>query len=293
MVQLSLLVARGRLFVNFVEGDELYQVDRSSEARLAEILLDNKNVILIGDSEVKLIDGNKDDSLNYENEIVNQGVDDSRSVEGLRFEGMVGDEKGSLRSEGTGGDEKDPKDVAINKDTQISGVNKVLGLETTVIFPLWWAVCGEVPIDGYCSKIQNLNMNVESYRAISGDITSEVIEKGQYFCSAMWDDEEDTFFKSRLGLAGQYFALPLGKKTLLSVTTADVMHSWGVPSLGVKIDAIPGRINTFIVKPEVPGVFIGQCYELCGRFHRLIPINVNVINVWDYEAYLTLLALKE
>lgn len=98
---------------------------------------------------------------------------------------------------------------------------------------------------------------------------------------------ERSLFTSRIGLADQLFVLAPNKRTTLSVVTADVIHRWGVPRLGVKIDAVPGRMNSFTVKPLMPGWWQGQCYELCGVFHRLIPINVLVTRrSQDFEDYL-------
>ena len=61
------------------------------------------------------------------------------------------------------------------------------------------------------------------------------------------------------------------------VTSADVIHSWAVPGLGVKIDCIPGRINRVGILVRDRGVFYGQCSELCGVMHRFMPIVVEVI----------------
>lgn len=70
--------------------------------------------------------------------------------------------------------------------------------------------------------------------------------------------------------------LPSNSTSLLMVTSADVLHSWTVPSLGVKADATPGRLNYLSVTPTSYGVFYGQCSELCGTNHSFIPIVVEV-----------------
>lgn len=74
-----------------------------------------------------------------------------------------------------------------------------------------------------------------------------------------------------------------GVKNEVLVSTADVIHRWGVPGLGVKVDAIPGRVNSLYVTPEVCGLFYGFCYELCGSGHRSIPINVVVLDEDSFE----------
>ncbi|KAF8071041.1 ATE1 [Scenedesmus sp. PABB004] len=71
--------------------------------------------------------------------------------------------------------------------------------------------------------------------------------------------------------------LPTNSLVRLLVTSSDVIHSWAVPSLGVKIDAIPGRLNQVWVTIQRPGVFYGQCSELCGANHAFMPIVVEAV----------------
>lgn len=61
-------------------------------------------------------------------------------------------------------------------------------------------------------------------------------------------------------------------ETELTITASDVLHSWGVPALGIKVDAIPGRHNKVGVMIQYSGVYIGHCYELCGINHAFMPI---------------------
>lgn len=72
--------------------------------------------------------------------------------------------------------------------------------------------------------------------------------------------------------------LPYGTNIKLSITGDDVIHSWAVPSFGVKVDAIPGRINQVVININHPGTFVGQCSELCGALHAFMPINVEAIH---------------
>ncbi|MBS1584582.1 MAG: hypothetical protein JSS82_03475 [Bacteroidetes bacterium] len=72
--------------------------------------------------------------------------------------------------------------------------------------------------------------------------------------------------------------LPYGANIRLSITADDVIHSWAVPSFGIKIDAIPGRINQTTLEILYPGIFMGQCSELCGIFHAFMPINIEAIH---------------
>ena len=66
------------------------------------------------------------------------------------------------------------------------------------------------------------------------------------------------------------------------ITSADVLHSWAVPSLGVKLDACPGRLNRIPVYIKRAGIFYGQCSELCGVLHGFMPV---VIEAVQYQYY--------
>ena len=67
---------------------------------------------------------------------------------------------------------------------------------------------------------------------------------------------------------------------------SDVIHSFAVPSLGLKIDAVPGRLNQTSILCERPGVFYGQCSEICGIWHGFMPIAVEAVSVQDYLAWI-------
>lgn len=80
--------------------------------------------------------------------------------------------------------------------------------------------------------------------------------------------------------------VPVGAKVRLLLTANDVIHSWWVPDFGGKKDAIPGFINEFWFQAEKPGIYRGQCAELCGRDHGFMPIVVEVLPVEEYSAWL-------
>lgn len=80
--------------------------------------------------------------------------------------------------------------------------------------------------------------------------------------------------------------LPIHQESRVLVTAADVIHSWAVPSLGVKVDAIPGRLNQVRIRCPRSGIYVGQCSELCGSNHRFIPIGVEVVRVSSYVNWL-------
>ena len=80
--------------------------------------------------------------------------------------------------------------------------------------------------------------------------------------------------------------LPTNKKIRFLITAADVIHSWWVPAFAVKKDAIPGFINEAWTKIDHPGIYRGQCAELCGKNHGFMPIVVDVRTPKDYEKWL-------
>lgn len=79
--------------------------------------------------------------------------------------------------------------------------------------------------------------------------------------------------------------LPVNKKVRFLVTAHDVVHSWWVPALGVKRDAIPGFIHESWARIEEPGVYRGQCAELCGVFHGFMPIVVKVVSEEEFDKW--------
>ncbi len=79
--------------------------------------------------------------------------------------------------------------------------------------------------------------------------------------------------------------VPVGKVVRLQLTASTVIHSWTVPSFGVKMDAVPGRLNETWFRPEVVGTFYGQCSELCGKDHSYMPIMVKVVPQAEYDAW--------
>lgn len=80
--------------------------------------------------------------------------------------------------------------------------------------------------------------------------------------------------------------IPIGKKVRFLVTAADVIHSWWVPALAVKRDAIPGYVHEAWTRVEEPGVFRGQCAELCGKDHGYMPVEVHAVTQAEFDAWL-------
>jgi cytochrome c oxidase subunit 2 len=80
--------------------------------------------------------------------------------------------------------------------------------------------------------------------------------------------------------------VPINKNVVVETIGSDVIHSWAVPQFGVKMDAVPGRINTTWFKATQLGTYYGECSELCGARHAFMPIEVKVVSQADYDAWL-------
>jgi cytochrome c oxidase subunit 2 len=80
--------------------------------------------------------------------------------------------------------------------------------------------------------------------------------------------------------------VPVNKVIEVDTVGADVIHSWAMPQMGVKMDAVPGRFNRTWFKATRTGVFYGQCSELCGARHAYMPIELHVVSDADYAAWL-------
>ena len=79
--------------------------------------------------------------------------------------------------------------------------------------------------------------------------------------------------------------VPVGKTVVVQVTGNDVIHSWKVPAFGVMQDAVPGRVAETWFKADKPGIYFGQCSELCGKDHAFMPIEVKVLSQDDYAKW--------
>jgi cytochrome c oxidase subunit 2 len=80
--------------------------------------------------------------------------------------------------------------------------------------------------------------------------------------------------------------VPVNRVITLQITAADVLHAFAMPSFGLKMDAVPGRLNEVWFKAEREGIYYGQCSELCGAFHAFMPIAIRVVNDEQYAAWI-------
>nr|YP_008757823.1 cytochrome c oxidase subunit II [Rhodeus shitaiensis]AGQ46240.1 cytochrome c oxidase subunit II [Rhodeus shitaiensis] len=93
----------------------------------------------------------------------------------------------------------------------------------------------------------------------------------------------------RLLEADHRMVVPMESPIRILVSAEDVLHSWAVPSLGVKMDAVPGRLNQTAFIASRPGVFYGQCSEICGANHSFMPIVVEAVPLVHFENWSTLM----
>src|SRR5215469_15282622 len=108
------------------------------------------------------------------------------------------------------------------------------------------------------------------------------------FDSLLACDEARTKCNSpRLLAVDNNIVVPVNKIVRIETTAADVIHSFSVPAFGIKIDAIPGRLNETWFKAEKTGMYYGQCSQLCGKDHAFMPIAVKVVTDDEYAKWLT------
>jgi cytochrome c oxidase subunit 2 len=108
---------------------------------------------------------------------------------------------------------------------------------------------------------------------------------GVAFDSYMLKDDELKEGQPRLLSVDKEVVVPVGKTVHLLTTANDVIHSWAMPSFGVKIDSIPGRMNDDWFRVEREGVYYGQCSELCGKDHAYMPIAVRAVSEDAYKQW--------
>lgn len=145
--------------------------------------------------------------------------------------------------------------------------------------------------------IPSYTLMVTNDRVEDADMTLKVIGKqwywgyeypdhGNFTFDANMTFPEDLEDKSlRMMETDNHVVLPVGKKVRLLFTSDDVLHSWGVPSLGIKLDAVPGRLNETWVQITEPGMYYGFCSELCGVNHSYMPIAIKAVGEDEFNAW--------
>ncbi len=131
------------------------------------------------------------------------------------------------------------------------------------------------------------------------DMTVKVIGH-QWYWEYQYPEQDDISFESymipddeleegdiRLLTVDNKLVLPINKNIHVLVTAGDVLHSFAMPSLGVKKDAVPGRLNETWMNIEKTGIYRGQCSELCGTGHGYMPIVIEAVSQEDFIAWVT------
>nr|AIU44670.1 cytochrome c oxidase subunit 2 [Cyanophora paradoxa] len=113
-------------------------------------------------------------------------------------------------------------------------------------------------------------------------IANEKLEKSLNYDSYMVPEEDLELGQLRLLEVDNRVLLPIGSHVRAIVTAADVIHSWAIPSLGIKCDGIPGRLNQIGIFIKREGVYYGQCSEICGVNHGFMPIVIEAVNLTNY-----------
>jgi cytochrome c oxidase subunit 2 len=109
---------------------------------------------------------------------------------------------------------------------------------------------------------------------------------GMTFDSLMVEEAELKEGQPRLLAVDNDVVVPVGKNVRVIVTATDVIHNWAIPAFGMKMDAIPGRLNEAWFRADKTGIFYGQCSELCGQRHAFMPIAVRVVSEAEYAEWL-------
>ena len=116
----------------------------------------------------------------------------------------------------------------------------------------------------------------------------EYIDHGNFsFLSYMIPDDEIDESKGQVRLLStdNPVVLPVDTTIRFIVTAGDVLHSFTIPSFGFKKDAVPGRLNETWVKIDKPGVYYGQCSEICGTGHAFMPIEIHAVSKEEFEEW--------
>lgn len=145
--------------------------------------------------------------------------------------------------------------------------------------------------------IPSYNLMVTNDRVEDADMTVKVIghqwywsyeypDHGNFTFDANMTFAEDLEDKSlRMMETDNHVVLPVGKKVRLLFTADDVLHSWGIPALGIKLDAVPGRLNETWVEITKPGMYYGFCSELCGVNHSYMPVAIEAVSEEEFNAW--------
>lgn len=130
----------------------------------------------------------------------------------------------------------------------------------------------------------------EAYDKQFGSLQGAQLHSALYNASIpLWNEEK----KLRRLTVDQEIAVPVNKVVDVLVTSNDVIHSWTIPSFGVKMQAVPGRVAATWFKATKVGSYHGQCAVLCGKLHSAMPITVRVVDQPVYDAWIAAVKAKD
>jgi len=126
----------------------------------------------------------------------------------------------------------------------------------------------------------NERFNDQGDKSYIKDVFEEVDNKIFSYDSYMLPTDSVKFKHERLLKVDNSLYLPVKTKVRFLITSADVLHSWAIPALGIKLDACPGRLNQTSTYIKRPGNFYGQCSEICGVNHGFMPISIVALDLF-------------
>ncbi len=164
----------------------------------------------------------------------------------------------------------------------------------TVIEILWTAIPVVILV---VMAIPSFKLLYQQEKSETYDMTVKVIGH-QWYWEYEYPDHGDFYFESymiqdedlqegdlRLLTVDNPLVIPANKNIQILITAGDVLHSWAVPSMGLKTDAVPGRLNETWVNVKEPGTYRGQCSEICGNGHGFMPVVVKVLPENEFMAW--------
>ena len=164
----------------------------------------------------------------------------------------------------------------------------------TVVEVLWTAIPIVILV---VLAIPSFKLLYQQEKSENYDMTVKVIGH-QWYWEYEYPDHGDFYFESymvqeqdleegdlRLLTVDNPLVIPANKNIQILITAGDVLHSWAVPSMGLKTDAVPGRLNETWVNVKEPGIFRGQCSEICGSGHGFMPVVVKVLPEREFMAW--------
>nr|UEC44194.1 cytochrome c oxidase subunit II [Taenia tianguangfui] len=158
----------------------------------------------------------------------------------------------------------------------ISGKGSVnFGGENQTVELLWTVIPTMVVLILCALNVNFITSNLDCYSSE----TIKIVGHQWYWTYEYPQGSYDSFLLKDCFMVDKPMRMIYGTPYHLVVTSADVIHSFSVPSLNLKMDAIPGRLNHLFFCPSQHGVFVGYCAELCGVNHGIMPISIEVVDV--------------